>query len=307
MKVLVTGGAGFIASNIVDALVERGDDVVVIDDLSEGRREYVNPKAKFYQMNICAPDIAGVFEKEKPEIVSHHAAHILLRRSVEEPMYDANINILGSINVLVNSVRHGVKKLIYASSGGAIYGEPEYLPADENHPINPVSQYGVSKYCAEHYIDLYARQSELKYAVLRYGNVYGPRQNPFGEAGVIAIFARQMMRGERPSIFGPGNKTRDYTHVSDIVAVNLLAMERGENVTCNIGTGIETSDQQIFDAVAEAVGYKQKPNYTPVRPGEIQRICLDCSRAKEEFGWSAKVELKRGIASTVKYFKQKGI
>jgi UDP-glucose 4-epimerase len=258
-------------------------------------------------MSICSPDIDGVFEKEKPEILDHHAAHILLRRSVEQPMHDANINILGSINILANSVRHGVKKLIYASSGGAIYGEPEYLPVDESHRINPVSQYGVSKYCAEHYIDLYARQSGLKYAILRYANVYGPRQNPFGEAGVVAIFARQMMRGERPSIFGPGNKTRDYIHVSDIVAVNLLAMERGENVTCNIGTGVETSDQQIFDAVAEAVGYKEKPNYTSIRPGEIQRICLDCKLAKEVFGWGAKVELKKGIDGTIKYFKKEGI
>jgi len=307
LKVLVTGGGGFIGSHIVDALVQRGDDVAVIDDLSEGQRDRVNPKARFYQMSICDPDIAGVFEKERPEVVNHHAAHILLRRSVEQPMHDASINILGTVNVLANAVRSGVRKLIYASSGGAIYGEPEYLPVDENHRIQPVSQYGVSKYCAEHYIDLYARQSKLKYAILRYANVYGPRQNPFGEAGVVAIFARQMMRGERPTIFGPGDKTRDYAHVSDIVGVNLLAIERGDNVTCNIGTGVETSDQQIFDAVAEAVGYKEKPEYIAVRPGEIQRICLECSRAKDEFGWCAAVELKQGIASTVKYFKEKGV
>lgn len=307
MKVLVTGGAGFIGSNIVDALVERGDDVVIVDNLCEGRRENVNPQARLYEISICDPELAKVFEQEKPDIVNHHAAQINLRKSVDEPLFDAQENILGSINVIVNSVRSGVRKLIYSSSGGAIYGEPDYLPADENHPVRPVSQYGVSKYCVEHYIELYARQNDLSYAILRYANIYGPRQNPFGEAGVVAIFARQMMRGERPSIFGPGNKTRDYAHVSDVVSVNILAMEQDANVTCNIGTGVETSDQEIYDAVAAALGYTEKPIYTEVRPGEIQRICLDCSRAKQELGWEHKVSLKEGIASTVAYFKEKGI
>jgi len=307
LKVLVTGGAGFIGSNIVDALIERGHDVVIVDNMFRGRRENINPKARLYEVSICDEVLKDVFEKERPDIVNHHAAQIDLRRSVDEPMFDAHENILGSINVIVNAVKGGVKKLIYSSSGGAIYGEPEYLPVDEKHPVRPVSQYGVSQYCVEHYIELYSRQNGLNYTVLRYGNIYGPRQDPFGEAGVIAIFARQMMKGELPSIFGPGNKTRDYTHVSDVVAVNLLAMERGDGATCNIGTGAETSDQQIYDAVAEAVGYRETPNYTSVRPGEIQRICLDWSKAKKELGWSPKVSIREGISSTVAYFKEKGI
>jgi UDP-glucose 4-epimerase len=307
LKVLVTGGAGFIASHIVDALVDRGDEVVVVDNLCEGKKDNVNPKARVYEMGIGDPGLAEVFEREKPDIVDHHAAQINLRKSVDEPLFDAEMNILGSLNVIVNAVRSGVKKLIYSSSGGAIYGEPQYLPADEKHPVNPVSQYGVSKYCVEHYIELYSRQSGLNFAILRYANVYGPRQNPFGEAGVVAIFARQMMRGERPSIFGPGDKTRDYMYVSDVVAVNLAAIERGNNVICNVGTGVETSDQQIYDAVAGALGYTETANYTEVRPGEIQRICLDCSLAERELGWKARVPLERGIADTVAYFKEKGI
>ena len=302
MKILVTGGAGFIGSNLVDALVERGDEVVVIDNLSTGRRENLNPQIKFYETSIGDPGLADIFEKEKPDIVCHHAAQIDLRRSVNEPLFDAEVNILGSLNVIVNSIRSGVGKLVYASTGGAIYGEPQYLPVDENHPINPVSQYGVSKHTVEHYLLLYALQHELNYVALRYPNVYGSRQNPFGEAGVIAIFAHQMLGGEQPTIFGPGDKTRDYTHVSDIVEANLLAMERGRNLICNIGTGVETSDQDIFDAIAEALGYSSSPIYTSVRPGEIQRICLDWSKAEQELGWRPKTTLKDGIAKTVSYF-----
>ena len=304
MKILVTGGAGFIGSNLVDALVERGDEVVVIDNLSTGRRENLNPHIKFYETSIGDPGLADIFEKEKPDIVCHHAAQIDLRRSVNEPLFDAEVNILGSINVIVNSIRSGVGKFVYASTGGAIYGEPQYLPVDENHPINPVSQYGVSKHTVEHYLHLYALQGELNYVALRYPNVYGYRQNPFGEAGVIAIFAHQMLVGEQPTIFGPGDKTRDYTHVSDIVEANILAIEGGRNLICNIGTGVETSDRDIFDAIARALGYSSSPIYTSVRPGEIQRICLDWSKAEQELGWRPKTTLKDGIAKTVSYFKK---
>ena len=274
----------------------------MIDNLSTGRRENLNPQIKFYETSIGDPGLADIFEKEKPDIVCHHAAQIDLRRSVNEPLFDAEVNILGSLNVIVNSIRSGVGKFVYASTGGAIYGEPQYLPVDENHPINPVSQYGVSKHTVEHYLHLYALQHELNYVALRYPNVYGSRQNPFGEAGVIAIFAHQMLGGEQPTIFGPGDKTRDYTHVSDIVEANLLAMERGRNLICNIGTGVETSDQDIFDAIAEALGYSSSPIYTSVRPGEIQRICLDWSKAEQELGWRPKTTLKDGIAKTVSYF-----
>ena len=302
MKVIVTGGAGFIGSNLVDALVQRGDEVVVIDNLSTGRRENLNPHIKFYETSIGDPGLADIFEKEKPDIVCHHAAQIDLRRSVNEPLFDAEVNILGSLNVIVNSIRSGVGKFVYASTGGAIYGEPQYLPVDEKHPINPVSQYGVSKHTVEHYLHLYALQGELNYVALRYPNVYGSRQNPFGEAGVIAIFAGQMLHGEQPTIFGPGDKTRDYTHVSDIVEANILAIERGRNLICNIGTGVETSDQDIFDAIVKALGYSSSPIFTSVRPGEIQRICLDRSKADQELGWRPKTTLKDGIAKTVSYF-----
>ena len=302
MKVLVTGGAGFIGSHIVDALIERGDEVVVVDNLSTGSTENVNPKARFYNLSITDPALAEVFAAETPDMVSHHAAQVNLRRSVDDPRFDAEVNILGSLNVITSAVRYGVKKLIYASSGGAVYGEPQYLPVDENHPVNPVSQYGVSKHAVEHYLYCYA-QYGLNYAALRYSNVYGPRQNPAGEAGVIAIFSQQMLRGERPTIFGPGNKTRDYTHVSDVVRANLMAMERGHNTMYNIGTGLETSDQDIFDAVAQALGYDGKALHVPVRPGEIQRISLDYTRARREIGWRPTVSLREGIQKTVPFYR----
>ena len=303
MKVLVTGGAGFIGSHLVDALIERGHEVVVIDNLSAGFQGNVDPHARLYEISIGDEKLAEVFERERPQIVSHHAAQVDLRKSVDEPVFDARENILGSLNIIVNAVRFGVEKLIYASSGGAVYGEPQYLPVNENHPISPVSQYGVSKHAVEHYLYLYGLHYGLDYAVLRYANVYGPRQNPLGEAGVVAIFARQMLRGEQPTIFGRGDKTRDYTHVSDVVEVNLLALERGRSAIYNIGTGVETSDQEIFDTLAEALGYKGTPLYASVRKGEIQRICLDWSKAEKELGWRPKLTLKEGIGKTVAYYK----
>ncbi|TET38412.1 MAG: NAD-dependent epimerase/dehydratase family protein [Dehalococcoidia bacterium] len=306
MKVLVTGGAGFIGSHLVDCLIERGDEVVVVDNLSIGSRKDVNPDARFYELSIGDPGLAEVFERERPEVVSHHAAQIDVRRSAAEPFFDAQENILGSLNVIVNSVRFGVKKLIYASSGGAVYGEPRYLPVDEDHPINPISQYGVSKHTVEHYLYLYARQYGLSYVILRYPNVYGPRQNPYGEAGVIAIFARQMLKGKRPTIFGSGDKTRDYTHVSDVVQANISAMEWGRNAIYNIGTAVETSDKEIFDLVAQAIGYKGSPIYAPVRQGEIQRICLDWDKAQRELGWRPKTPLKEGIQKTIEGYRQEG-
>lgn len=306
MKILVTGGAGFIGSHLVDTLIEQGHQVVVIDNLSSGFHENVNPRAKLYQLSVGDESLAEVFERERPQIVSHHAAQVDLRRSVAEPVFDAQENILGSLNVIVNAVRFGVEKLIYASSGGAIYGEPQYLPVDENHPVNPISQYGVSKHAVEHYLYLYALHYGLDYVALRYSNVYGPRQNPHGEAGVIAIFTGQMLRGEQPTIFGRGDKTRDYIHVSDVVRVNLLALERGRNAIYNIGTGVETSDQEIFDTLAEVLGYQGSPRYTEVRKGEIQRICLDWSKAEKELGWRPRLSLKEGIRKTVSYYQGGG-
>ncbi|MDO8491618.1 MAG: NAD-dependent epimerase/dehydratase family protein [Dehalococcoidia bacterium] len=303
MKVLVSGGAGFIGSNVVDALVEAGHDLVVVDNLSTGFRERVNPAARLYEMSIGDPRLADVFQRERPDVVNHHAAQMVVTKSVENPVYDAQENILGGLGILLNSVRFGVKKFIYASSGGAVYGEAQYLPADEQHPIKPVSQYGVSKHTLEHYLHLYAALYGLPYVVLRYANVYGEGQNPFGEAGVVAIFARQMLRGERPTIFGSGDKTRDYVHISDVVKANLLALEKGENTIYNIGTGVETSDQQVFDTLAEVLGHRGKPFYAPVRKGEIHRICLDCTKAKKELAWAPALSFKEGLLRAADYYK----
>ncbi len=303
MKVLVTGGAGFIGSHVVDALIEKGYEVAVVDNLSAGVIDNVNPKARFYEVDILTPELARVFDKERPEVVDHHAAQMAIQRSVDDPVFDAEQNILGSLNIIQQCLAFGVSKIVYASSGGAVYGEPKYRPADEAHPVNPLSQYGVSKHTVEHYLQLYGTQQGLDYVVLRYANVYGPRQNPRGEAGVVAIFAGQMLAGERPTIFGKGDKTRDYTHVADVAAANLSAVERGRNIICNIGTGVETSDQEIFDTLAGIIGYRGGPRYGQIRKGEILRICLDCSRAERELGWRPRIPLREGLSRTVDYFR----
>lgn len=302
MRILVTGGAGFIGSNIVDAYIELGHDVAVVDKLSTGFERNVNPKARLYKISVRDRELATVFEREKPEIVNHHAAQIDVRKSADDPIADADDNILGSLNVLENCVRSGVRRLIYASSGGAVYGDPDYNPVDENHPVRPISQYGVSKHAVEHYAYLYGLLHGLDYVVLRYANVYGPRQNPRGEAGVVAIFATQMLTGVQPTIFGPGDKTRDYVYVSDVVSSNVLALERGSNLMCNIGTGVETSDQQVFDALAEVLGYKGPPAYAPLRKGEVYRTCLECSLAKRELGWDSRLTFKEGVEMAADYY-----
>jgi UDP-glucose 4-epimerase len=304
LKILVTGGAGFIGSNLVDALVDLNHDVVVVDNLSSGLRRNLSPKARLYEIDIRDKKLSEVFEREKPDIVDHHAAQIDVRKSGEDPVADAEANILGSLNLITNCVRFGVKRVVYASTGGAIYGDPQYLPADENHPINPISQYGISKHTVEHYLHLYSIIHGLEYMALRYSNVYGPRQNPYGEAGVVAIFAIQMLTGKQPTIFGPGDKTRDYTHVSDIVKANIVALDKGKNAIYNIGTGVETSDQEIFDTLAGVLGYKGKPVYAPVRKGEVYRISLECSKARKELGWSSRLSLKDGIAQTAEYYRK---
>lgn len=303
MKVLVTGGAGFIGSHLVDCLINQGYQVAVVDNLATGFREYLNSAAKFYEMSIGDACLSEVFEAEKPDVVNHHAAQILVSKSVEDPVFDAKENILGSLNMISNACHFKVKRFIYASTGGAIYGDMNSSPVDENQPVNPISHYGVSKHAVEHYLYLYAHLYGLPFVVLRYANVYGPRQNPQGEAGVVAIFARQMLQGERPTIFGPGDKTRDYVYVSDVVEANLLAMGKGENSIYNIGTGIETSDQQIFDMIARALDFKAPPFYAPLHKGEVYRISLDSSKARRELGWSPQISLEEGIARTVNYYR----
>jgi UDP-glucose 4-epimerase len=302
MKVLVTGGAGFIGSHVVDALVRQGYQVVVVDNLSTGRPENINPAATFYQADISNSELEEIFEKERPELINHQAAQTVIQKSMEDPVFDAKQNILGSLNLVLQCLRFGVKKIIYASSVG-VYGEPKYLPLDENHPVNPISYYGISKHTAEHYLHLAHLQHMLSYVVLRYSNVYGPRQSPEGEAGVVAIFTRQMLRGERPTIFGKGDKTRDYVHVSDVVTANLFAMEGDGNGVYNLGTGVETSDQEMFNLLAELTGYQGKPRYAPVREGEIYKICLDSSKAQKELDWQPQFLLREGLSETVDSYR----
>jgi UDP-glucose 4-epimerase len=305
LKVLVTGGAGFIGSHIVDALIEMGNEVVVVDNLTNGKVENIHPKARFYKMDIRDKGLEDLFSLEKPELVSHHAAQANVRRSVEDPMLDADVNILGSIWLMELSVKYGVRKIIYSSSGGAIYGEPKYLPVDENHPIEPLSHYGVSKHTVEHYISLYGKLYGIPFTILRYPNVYGPRQDPRGEAGVVAIFSETMLRGERPTIFGDGTKTRDYVHVRDIVKANLICLERGDGGIFNLGWGEEVSDQRIFELVRDAVGVDLDPIYSSKRPGEVDRICLDARKAGEILGWKPTIRLEDGISETVEFYRRK--
>lgn len=305
MKVLVTGGAGFIGSHVVDALVQASHDVVVVDDLSMGKREQVHPAARFYRVDIRDRQaLEEVFRIERPEVVNHHAAQGNLRRSMTEPSFDASVNIVGSLNLFELALAHTARKFVNISSGGAVYGEPQRLPVDECHPICPMSAYGMSKHTVEQYLRLFDGCG-LDYTILRYANVYGPRQNPKGEAGVVAIFSRQMLADEQPTIFGDGTKTRDYVYVGDVVAANLLAMTatRASGRSYNIGLGREISDRQIFELVRNAVGATVKPILTSKRPGEIDRICLDASLAKTELGWEPATSLEEGIARTVAFYR----
>ncbi|MCD6452021.1 MAG: NAD-dependent epimerase/dehydratase family protein [Acidobacteria bacterium] len=304
MKILVTGGAGFIGSHLVDHLIDLGHEVVVVDDLSFGRRENINPKAKFYQIDIRSPELGEILKKEHPDIVNHHAAQVNLRRSMEEPLFDAEVNAVGSLNLIHQSAEAGVSKLIYSSTGGALYGEPKVIPATEDHPIAPLSLYGVHKYIVEHYLRLYSTSHNLRYTVLRYGNVYGPRQNPKGEAGVVAIFSLKMLRGERPVIFGDGSKTRDYVYIEDVVRANILALEGGDNEVFNVGTGLEVTDQEIFDKVREKVGCDIEPIYGEKRPGEIDHIALAYTKIKKTLGWEPKVSLDEGVSRAVSYYRE---
>ncbi len=303
MKFLVTGGAGFIASHIVDRLINEGHEVVIVDDLSTGSEENLNPDARFYKMDIRSPELASVFEDEKPDYVSHHAAQVLVARSLREPMLDCWLNIEGSINIIHLSQKYGVKKIIYASTGGALYGEPEYLPVDEDHPVNPLAPYGVSKHTVEHYLYIYGVNYGLDYTVLRYPNIYGPRQDPHGEAGVIAIFTQKMLDGKQPIIFGDGTATRDYVYIDDIVDASMLAVTNGERLVCNLGSNIETSVNEIFDLLKEEFQFPLNPIRKPKRTGEVYRICLTNQRAKEGLGWSPKVTFEEGIRRTVKYYR----
>ncbi len=305
MRILVTGGAGFIGSHVVDGYLAEGHEVSVVDDLSHGQEAHLNPQAQFHRVDLLDfKSLEKVFREKQPEILNHHAARVDVREAVEDPLFDARVNILGSLHLLELSRRYGVQKVIYISSGGAIYGEPDTLPVREDHPIRPLSPYGASKYAVEPYLSLYGRLFGLRFTVLRYPNVYGPRQDPRGEAGVVAIFCRQMFSGERPTIFGDGTKTRDYVYVEDIVRANLQALgPKGEMEAFNLGWGREISDLEVFKAAREALGVEVEPVFGEPRPGEVSRICLDAQRAQKVLDWKPLIPFREGVRKTVSYFK----
>ena len=303
MRILVTGGAGFIASHVSDSLLALGHHVAIVDNLATGKRENLPAAATFYEVDTRDQALHDVFRAETPEVVVHHAAHIEVARSVREPAYDASVNILGSLNLLECCRAYGVRKVIYAGTAGALFGEPSYLPVGEDHPIDPLSPYGVSKHTVEHYLFTYRVNHGIDYVVLRYPNVYGPRQDPHGEAGVVAIFSLQMLAGKQPVIFGDGTKTRDYCNVADIAAANVLALNTPVSGVYNLGRGIEVSDLEVFEAVRIAVGSEVVPAFAPVRPGEVQRIALDASKAERELGWSWKVDFVEGVSGAVEFYR----
>lgn len=301
--VLVTGGAGFIGSHLVDRLIELDYRVVVVDDLSTGKLTHLARGVNFHHTSVTQPAIDEIFHREKPEIVFHLAAQVSVNHSVRDPAGDAQTNVLGMLRLIDASRRHGVEKFIYSSTGGALYGDPEYIPCREDHPIRPLSPYGLSKSVGEKYLDLYRRTYRLNYVALRYGNVYGPRQDPHGEAGVIAIFSRTILEDKQPRIFGSGEQERDFVYVKDVVEANLLALKEGVIGAYNIGTGTGNSVNQIFQMLSEILKFRKKPVYSPARLGEVHQISLDATKANLEMGWQPQVSLREGLELTAAYFR----
>lgn len=303
MNILITGGAGFIGSNIVDAYVAAGHRVTVVDNLYTGKKANLNPKAGFCELDIRNKKLESVFRKGRFEVVNHHAAQIDVRKSVDDPSFDAEVNILGLLNVLELCRKYGVKKVIFSSSGGTIYGECPGKAPDENAPANPLSPYGVAKFTSEKYLEVYRSLYGLNYVALRYGNVYGPRQDPHGEAGVVAIFAMRMLKGEPVLIFGDGKQLRDYVYVKDVVRANIHALKNGKSGIFNIGTGGAASVNKLFSSLAGLTGYNKKAVYKPPRPGELQRSVLNINRSSRILAWQPKTSLGQGLEQTVNFFR----
>jgi UDP-glucose 4-epimerase len=305
MKVLVTGGAGFIGSHVTDRLIESGVEVVVLDNLSAGKRAAVNPRARLCEADICGEEIRALFEQERFDCVDHHAAQMNVRRSVDDPIFDARVNILGSLNLLQAAVATGVKKFIFASTGGAIYGEQLTFPADETHQTCPMSPYGVAKLAVEKYLAFYEEVYGLSYATLRYANVYGPRQDPHGEAGVVAIFSQRLLAHEPAIINGDGEQTRDFIYVDDVVRANVLAATTDLRGMYNVGTGIETSVNVLYAYLAKHAGSTLAPRYGAPKAGEQRRSVLDCRKLQATAPWTPTTSLDEGLGHTVAYFAER--
>jgi UDP-glucose 4-epimerase len=302
MRILVSGGAGFIGSHIVEAYLDAGHDVCVVDDLSTGFRHNLPSGVRVYQVDIRDRELGRVFEAERPEVVNHQAARANVRESLEKPLLYAEVNVVGSLNVLECCRRYEVKKIIYASTGGAVYGEPMWLPVTEDHPINPLDPYGASKHHVEHYLHLYRHNFGLTFTALRYPNVYGPRQDPNGEAGVVAIFTGSMLQGGQPVINGSGDQQRDFVHVSDVARASVLALNRGDNEILNIGSGIGTDINTIYRMLSELTGFSGGVRWAAAKRGEVSRIYLSCRRAWKVLGWTPALSLGQGLQSTVEFF-----
>lgn len=305
MKILVTGGAGFIGSHIADALLREGHQVHVIDNLESGKKENLAPGVVFHELDIRDKQVHALFEKEQFEVMYHQAAQMDVRRSVADPEFDADVNVKGFLNLMEAGRKNGLKKVIFASTGGAIYGEPDYAPQDESHPLRPLSPYGITKRVTELYLNFYNLTHGINYVVLRYANVYGPRQNPHGEAGVVAIFAERMLLGESCFINGTGKQTRDYVYVKDVVQANVLALNYEKCDIFNVGTGIETDVITLFRHIKHYTGSPIPETHAEAKAGEQMRSVVSTRKIEETLGWRRQYDLKIGLAETVGWFKNK--
>jgi UDP-glucose 4-epimerase len=305
VRILVTGGAGFIGSHVVDAYVTAGHDVAIIDNFSTGNEANLNPEARLFRVDLRdQPEVEKAIASFRPEIVNHHAAQAEVPRSVADPAFDAQVNLIGGIHLIKASADHGVAKVIFSSTGGALYGEPDVVPADEDHPIRPLSPYGTSKFCFEQYLGTFKRTFHLEYTVLRYANIYGPRQDFQSEEGrVIAIFASRMLAGKPITIDGDGEQSRDMLHVGDVATANLAALERGPEGTFHVSTGTGVTVNELCRKLAILTDYKLEPGHGPSRKGDVYRIVLDNSRARQVLGWEPHISLEEGLSLTVEYFR----